>query len=658
MAEAPIPVHQQFSEEQKNRTIELYNIGKTQEEIANEFGVSRRTIMKLCIFLRLHKNHSDSQKSKFDPIFVEQVKKLRLEGNVITEIARLTGRSISAVCRVCEKKNIIKPGIQWGDLKTEYECGLSIADLAAKYRTSEWMVSKKMSELGVKRRPPILIYHGKSQIKVMPELPPYEDTIDWYKHVYVDLRCSLTQIQTIINKSIGFISGRLKKYNIPLRSISEGVRRLDPQVIIESYKKLGSMSKVADSFNCTVVAISNILESNGITPTSTSEMFIGEGNPFFGKQHPEEIKKQCIEIGAYFGQKFWDDHPDYINIVKEKQKEIWSDLELRRKDSEMVARLRLEGKLQPKKGIIQTRWGPMNFDSSWEMDLIEQCEKDNRIVLLERDFALIEYEYNGLRNFVPDFRIWLRNGEFIVVEIKNNWLAKQEKERAKISAAFNIYMDKFMVVDNLGIQSVFDRISLLLSPQDFEFENIILTSVKPDDYIRFYGLFHYLGQTGRQGPTLGAYILNKLIAVATMSSISRNEIAERLEKTPSEVRELVRFCIHPDFHKKNFASWFLTRVVNQYIKDNPNIKVLVSFADTSQGHSGTIYKAAGWREDGETGTSYHYVDREGFIVHKKTAYDRGRSQGVSESIYVERSGLMKVFESPKKRFILEVGKNV
>ena len=40
------------------------------------------------------------------------------------------------------------------------------------------------------------------------------------------------------NKSIGFISGRLKKYNIPLRSISEGVRRLDPQVIIESYKKL------------------------------------------------------------------------------------------------------------------------------------------------------------------------------------------------------------------------------------------------------------------------------------------------------------------------------------------------------------------------------------------------------------------------------------
>ena len=119
MAEAPIPVHQQFSEEQKNRTIELYNIGKTQEEIANEFGVSRRTIMKLCIFLRLHKNHSDSQKSKFDPIFVEQVKKLRLEGNVITEIARLTGRSISAVCRVCEKKNIIKPGIQWGDFKED-----------------------------------------------------------------------------------------------------------------------------------------------------------------------------------------------------------------------------------------------------------------------------------------------------------------------------------------------------------------------------------------------------------------------------------------------------------------------------------------------------------------------------------------------------------
>ena len=656
MGKTPIPILQQFSDEQKNHIMILYNSGKTHEEIATEHNVPRRTIMKLCIKLGLHKSHAEAQKSRLDPYFVDKVVDMRKSGKTIQEIASETGRSISAVGRICNSSNLHRPAIEFGDIKTEYESGMSMADLAAKYKTNQYIISKKMDELGIKKRPPRVVmdnyqHQHMSQKREMPELPIFEDSATWFKMAYIDKRCSLTQLAEFTNKSIGYVSGKLSKYGIQVRSISEGVRRLDPKTIVEAYQKLGSMSKVADVFNCTITAISKILESNGVVPTSVSEMFSGDGNPFFGKSHPDDVREKCAEIGSFYGAKFWSENPEYVEVVREKQKLLWSDLERRRKDSEFVSKLRKDGKLGSRKGFIDSRFGRLAFDSSWEANLIELCEKDNRVISLERDFDLIEYDFDGQRHFVPDFRIWLSNGEFLVVEVKSNWLALQAKEQAKIAAAYGNLFEKFFVVDNKNLFEVTDRISLSFSPMEFDFDDLVLREVVSDDYVRFYGLFHYLGRTGRYGFTLGAYLCDKLIAVATISSISRNEIAERLGKSASEVRELVRFCIHPDFHKKNFGSWFLTRVVDSYSNKNQDISMLVSFADTTQGHFGTIYKASGWLEDGMTGSNYHYVDREGFKIHKKTVYDRAKAIGITESAFVAESGYNKVFEFPKVRFI-------
>ena len=653
MSQAPIPVSQKFTEEQKRRVQEMYGAGKTQEEIAKEFIVPRRTIMKLCISLGLHKDQTQAQKSKFNPVFVEQVIKLRSEGKTIAEIANITNRSISAVGRVCVKKEVLKPTIQFGDIGVEYNSGMTIADLAEKYNTSSHTIIKKLDEIGIVRRPAYLIFAGVSQ-KRETNLPLFEDTSSWFREAYANRRHSLTQIAEFLGKSLGYVSGKLSKYDIKLRSIADGVRKLDQTTIINSYKELGSMSKVADCFNCTVTAISDILKANGITPTSTTDMFTGEGNPFFGKQHPEEIREKCTQIGAVCGVKFWLEHPEYVEVVKEKQRIIWSDLELRRLTAERTAKLRSEGKLKPKKGTLVTRFGGIPFDSSWEAGLVEVLEKDNRVVFVEREFDLIEYEYSGsIHYFIPDFRIWLQNGEMMVVEIKNNWLALQPKEQAKIGAAFGSLIDKFMVVDN-NYQEVIDRISMLMSPIEFSFDDIKIKEVDTSDYARFYGLFHYKGRTGRQGFTLGAYLQGKLIAVSTIGSITRNEIAERLGNTPTETRELVRFCIHPDFHKKNFGSWFLSRVVSEYVQKNSTIETLVSFADTTQGHTGAIYKAAGWLEDGVTGSSYHYLDREGFTIHKKTVYDRAKTAGITESAYAAKAGFQKIYEAPKLRFLLRI----
>jgi len=255
------------------------------------------------------------------------------------------------------------------------------------------------------------------------------------------------------------------------------------------------------------------------------------------------------------------------------------------------------------------------------------------------------------RHFVPDFRIWLSNGEFLVVETKSEWLARKPKEREKIMAGFARYRDRFMVVgDDLG--ELERRIGLAMSPMEFSFDEVRLETVPASEYLDFYGAFHYLGRSGRRGWTVGARLGGTLVGAVTVGPVVRAEMASRHGLEQSEVRELVRFCLHPDYQRKNFASWLLSRAVSRYGRENPEVRLLTSFADPAQGHSGTIYLAANWLADGMTSPSYHYVAVDGSSVHKKTVYDRARRCSMSEREYSELNCLRRVREPPKYRFLL------
>jgi hypothetical protein len=63
--------------------------------------------------------------------------------------------------------------------------------------------------------------------------------------------------------------------------------------------------------------------------------------------------------------------------------------------------------------------------------------------------------------------------------------------------------------------------------------------------------------------------------------------------------ELARLFILDDV-PKNAETWLIAKSV-KFIKANyPDVEFLVSYADPSAGHEGTIYKAANWKEDGKT----------------------------------------------------------
>lgn len=63
--------------------------------------------------------------------------------------------------------------------------------------------------------------------------------------------------------------------------------------------------------------------------------------------------------------------------------------------------------------------------------------------------------------------------------------------------------------------------------------------------------------------------------------------------------ELARLWVD-DSEPTNTESWFIARAVRWVKANRPDVWALVSYADPSVGHLGTVYRAANWMADGRT----------------------------------------------------------
>lgn len=175
---------------------------------------------------------------------------------------------------------------------------------------------------------------------------------------------------------------------------------------------------------------------------------------------------------------------------------------------------------------------------------------------------------------------------------------------------------------------------------DFKLSDVI---VKPIDTTRYFlNLYHYLGP-GRGGIKIGAFLNDELIAVAIFSKPLRQNINHQFG---NNALECSRFCIHPSYHKKNFASWFLNKCTNRF----SNI-IIYSYADSTVGHTGTIYKAAGWNHHHSVPPDYWYTDIDGYVMHKKTLYNRAQNLKMTENEFATKYNYQKIIGGPKECFI-------
>lgn len=270
---------------------------------------------------------------------------------------------------------------------------------------------------------------------------------------------------------------------------------------------------------------------------------------------------------------------------------------------------------------------------------------------LENQFASILRDYNvefeqqvHIGPYLFDFQI----GD-ILVEIQGDYWHRLERTVAKDKSKAT-YIDRYF--PNLKllylwehefyelekvrhfVESIVGGVNVI----DFSFDDVIVDfDVLFDDAGAIFEKYHYKSNIGRGGLIIGARLGFELIACCVFSNPTRNVIGG----------ELTRFVIHPRYQKKNFASWFLSRAT-KFALDK--FGYLFTFADPNFNHYGTVYLASNWSLVGESRSDYWYVGDGGWVMHKKTLWNRAKNLCMREGEFANIFGYSKVWGLPKVKY--------
>jgi len=66
---------------------------------------------------------------------------------------------------------------------------------------------------------------------------------------------------------------------------------------------------------------------------------------------------------------------------------------------------------------------------------------------------------------------------------------------------------------------------------------------------------------------------------------------------------------------------------------------------------GTAYKASNFKLHHQTEPDYWYVDGDGYVMHKKTLYNRATKLRMTENAFAEQYGYVKKFGGPKLCYV-------
>lgn len=171
--------------------------------------------------------------------------------------------------------------------------------------------------------------------------------------------------------------------------------------------------------------------------------------------------------------------------------------------------------------------------------------------------------------------------------------------------------------------------------EQFNFTDVEIKKVKKSEVELLISKYHYLHSTSRCGYIYGAYLGGELVAACIFSPLSRYNLPYDKFST----LELSRFCINPKYQKKNFASWMISRCISLLPE---RFKTIISYADTTFNHDGTMYKASNFELIGQTNCDYWYVGSNGEYLNKHTLYNRARKMKITEREYADRIGYKKI----------------
>jgi hypothetical protein len=162
--------------------------------------------------------------------------------------------------------------------------------------------------------------------------------------------------------------------------------------------------------------------------------------------------------------------------------------------------------------------------------------------------------------------------------------------------------------------------------------------------------WHYTGDLpGGKLARLGVWEDGAFIGAVVFGNGATPMIGRPFGLGPDEVCELVRVALGPHRCEVSQVLAISTRMLHRAM---PGLRLVVSFADTAQGHDGGIYRGAGWVYLGASG--YHAYVVCGRPVHPRTLHSRYGMGGQSIAWLREHvdASATRVRTPPKHKYAL------
>jgi len=165
--------------------------------------------------------------------------------------------------------------------------------------------------------------------------------------------------------------------------------------------------------------------------------------------------------------------------------------------------------------------------------------------------------------------------------------------------------------------------------------------------------WHYSG-TVPAGKTvkLGAWERGVFIGSVIFSRGSNKSLGLQFGLGADECAELARVALR---HHESSVSRVLSVCIRFLKSQSPRLRMIVSFADTNQGHHGGIYQAGNWIYAGygtQDKRSRPYI-RAGLVAHWRTVAGELSSRRLPSTVEAARSiGWKPQDQSPKHRYLM------
>ena len=206
-------------------------------------------------------------------------------------------------------------------------------------------------------------------------------------------------------------------------------------------------------------------------------------------------------------------------------------------------------------------------------------------------------------------------------------------------------LSSFEDTKNILLQYGIDIPSLSFSVHD-----ITIKQITEHDAKDFFSIFHYTSTVRKGAITFGAYYSGFLIAAISYTYPIRNQIAQHYNCKQNEIMEISRLARMTNIECNNLLSYFIGKTKKLLPKP---VQILISYADSTYGHTGGVYKACGFTHDGDVPPDYHYASQHG-IYHKKTIWDKSKRLKMQEDEYAAIHGLHKIYGNSKTKWIYKL----